>query len=123
MRSNPAASTIMNLFTPKVTSINPCQQLLLCALPIIVVGQVSWIIVNKDVLYEFHWLFEVQSRSSHKCRNEGHVKSIIRKAFSWTSAGNDQTGHLNRKFVKSYPAIVFSTVLSKSLANFLKNSH
>ena len=52
MRSNPAASTIMNLFTLKVTSINPCQQLLLCALPIIVLARPSECCVsaNKDVL-------------------------------------------------------------------------
>ena len=27
--------------------------------------------LNKDVLNEFHWLFELQSRNSHKCGNEG----------------------------------------------------
>ena len=31
---------------------------------------VGWISVNKDVFYEFHWLFELQSRSSHKHRIE-----------------------------------------------------
>ena len=45
-------------------SVNPCMQLLQCNLPIIVLG------ANKDLPYEFHWLLELQSRSSHKCWNE-----------------------------------------------------
>ena len=32
---------------------------------------VCWISINKDVLYEFHWLVKLQSRSSHKCGNVG----------------------------------------------------
>ena len=31
-----------------------------------------WKSVIKDVLFQFHWLFEHQSRRSHKCKNEGH---------------------------------------------------
>ena len=32
---------------------------------------VNWISVNKDVLFKSHWLLMFQSRSSHKCRNDG----------------------------------------------------
>ena len=31
---------------------------------------VCWIAVNKYVLHELPWLFELQSRNSHKLRNE-----------------------------------------------------
>ena len=51
-------------------------------LPIIVLA--FSVVVNKDVLYEFHWLFELQSRNSLKCGNVGHEsliegKRIVRK--------------------------------------------
>ena len=39
-----------------------------CARPM-----VFWISSNKGFLYEFHWLFELQSTISHKCRNDGCV--------------------------------------------------
>ena len=40
----------------------PCLQLLLCALPISrATPTVCWKSVNKDALYEFHWLFQLQS--------------------------------------------------------------
>ena len=32
----------------------------------------GWIIVNKDVLAELNWLFELQSRSGDKWRKDGH---------------------------------------------------
>ena len=35
-------------------------------------GSVGWISVNKNVLYELHWLFELQSRISQMCGIGGH---------------------------------------------------
>ena len=50
----------------------PLLLLLISVLPIMVLARplVCWISVNKDALDEFHWLFELQSRSSRKCGNE-----------------------------------------------------
>ena len=32
---------------------------------------VCWISVKKEVLYEFHWLYQLRSISCQKCGNEG----------------------------------------------------
>ena len=39
---------------------------------------VCWISVIKDVLYEFHLLFQLQSRSSHRRGNDGYERKSIR---------------------------------------------
>ena len=53
--------------------INPCLQLLLYAQTHHRARtSVRWKSVNLDVLYEFHWLFKLQSRSSHEYGNEGY---------------------------------------------------
>ena len=39
---------------------------------------VCWIWVIKDVLYELHWLFQLQSRSSHRRGNDGYERKSIR---------------------------------------------
>ena len=53
---------------------------------------VCWIWVIKDVLYELHWLFQLQSRSSHRRGNDGYERKSIRwidrkmeKAQRWRS--------------------------------------
>ena len=33
-------------------------------------ASVCWISISKDVLPEFHWLFELQLRICHTCRND-----------------------------------------------------
>ena len=56
-------------------------QLLLCALPSShrSTSSVCWTSINKVVLYELHWLFKLQSRSSGKWGYEGY-QSIRMKA-------------------------------------------
>ena len=39
--------------------------------------------VDKDVLCEFHWLLELQSKSSHKSRNSGYESLSEGKQIEW----------------------------------------
>ena len=55
----------------------------------VVQPSVCWIRVHKDVLYEYQWLFELISRSSHKCRNEGYESQ------------SDEQGMIDRKMEKN----------------------
>ena len=59
----------------------------------------GWIIVNKDVLAELNWLFELQSRSGDKWRKDGHEslsegKQAERKMKKIVVAQSTQRSHL-----------------------------
>ena len=59
---------------------------------------VCWINVNKDVLNEFRWLFELQSSSCHKCGNDG-MKKVDKR---WR---RKLTISLNKKLLEFSPTL------------------
>ena len=60
-------------------SVNLCMEFFsVCSSHHCATYSLCWISINKDVLFEFHRLFKLQSRSSHKYRNEmGHYQNEI----------------------------------------------
>ena len=72
--------------------INPCLKFLLCSLP-----NRLWCVgsINKKVLYELHWLFKFQSRSSHKSRNNWH------ESLSEEKVDREEDGKKLSKFLTS----------------------